>query len=1466
MTRKHNISLNPAAGYWQPHTQIQMTPPPAARLLRFVGDRIRFEIHTANAQTSGMRAFLRTTLGQEATLRRRAMSPMTGERVIAGADWRNIPMQTEDGRTWWVECTLTEPGFFWAKSYFVEPDGQTHWPEGENAGISVHPAALRSGNTIYCAFPRLFGETRFHSRARDGVLEAQFKAFDAHNHTLIPPSGTLRDLTRQLPHIVGKLGCRIIHLLPVGPTPTVYARMGRHGSPYASLDLTDIDPALVEFDKRTTGIDQFCELTREAHHLGARVMLDIVINHTGWSSRLHENHPEWFVRHPNGEFKSPGAWGVVWGDLVELEQSHTELWRIIADSLLTWCRRGVDAFRCDAGYMIPSRTWHAITARVREEFPETIFLLEGLGGAWSATETLLTQGRMQWAYSELFQNYDGPAIASYNDHSIAQNERVGLLVHYSETHDNLRLADKGKLWSLHRNRLCALLSHSGAFGFTCGVEWLATERIKVHESHGLNWDAADNIVEELATLNQLLQSHPCFHEHTQCRRISAPSAPVYQLERRREDIAPYPLCLYVLANTDMQNEQQVPLRPEVIEALGPDPVDLLGQALPFSRLDAQGTRVLTLPPGAVYCLSEKPYVYAETGRQYRNRRKRHGLVIQALATRFYPEDIGPCDWRELAALIERNPRSLLGAVMRVSRDDLRRDPVAALEAAMRETLWDPVSVWQEHDAHRITPVPAEHWLLVQHRAPFRILFQGKGREIHLASTHTHDSHIAVLPPYSFQGDVTMEIDSLHLSTAQSGQQVAEGLVRGQLRFLNPTAEIAMTDKRSGLVLLTNGRGGMARLHANFGAIESKYDCALGINAHPEWPVDRHILVKRVRAWVVTDGFSQALDAVNLDRIVPGQPATFEFTTGACGGYTVPISLRVTMVPGRNTTAMRFSRQDIQHPSGRPFPVGSHMDLIVRVDLENRNFHQDTFYTPDLDEAFRSRIVPRGDGSGYAFYFGHDEPLHVYVADGQYNAAPEWVSRIPHPIDAARGQHGSGDAFSPGWFKVDLRRQAECTLVMNAVPRADAALPPLTPEMIEAAFAPRTYGHTPAPNDPFDEMLARASHDFIVNRSEGKTIIAGYPWFLDWGRDTLISARGLVAMGYDAVIEEILTVFGKFVENGTLPNCIHGADVSNRDTSDAPLWYNIVLEEWAARKDDPGFLARDGRYFVDVIANIAAGYIRGTPNGIFMDPESALVYSPSHFTWMDTNFPAGTPRTGYPVEIQALWIRLLEHLHRLDVPALPNTPSWRDLADTARHSLVTLFWDVRHNALADCIRAEQREPAKQGIRDTALRSNAVFAVALDVIQGDMARGTVLAALHHLVVPGAIRSLAPLSVDVPLPIHGADGRLLNNPHFPYHGHYAGDEDTARKPAYHNGTAWTWPFPMFCEALAKAWDCQDAVLQSARSYLLSMDALLTEGCLGHLPEIADGNAPHTQRGCDAQAWGSTEALRVWRWLNRQ
>ncbi|SVC30085.1 uncharacterized protein METZ01_LOCUS282939, partial [marine metagenome] len=386
-----------------------MNPSCGGSLVRYVGDALQF---TINNVPNGHRAFLRTNIGRARELRQGGIRSIQEPKVQLETGWRDVPMSKVDDE-WEVVFALSEVGWFQSKAYTCDTEGGQFWPEGENIGLSVQPDSCRTANTIYCAFPRMFGPNKTLNDTASQASDKSVNFLDEQAYTVIPPSGTFRSLKSDLPHIVEQLGCRILHLLPVGPTPTTYARMGRFGSPYASGDLTSIDPALVEFDKRTTGVEQFCELTDATHGYGAQVFVDLVINHTGWGSTLQNEHPEWFLREPNGDFASPGAWGVTWGDLVELDPNHSGLWEHLAEAFLTWCRRGVDGFRCDAGYKVPMPVWRYIIARVREEFPNTIFLLEGLGGGWDDTSDLLTRGGMQWAYSELFQEYDGPRVAAY---------------------------------------------------------------------------------------------------------------------------------------------------------------------------------------------------------------------------------------------------------------------------------------------------------------------------------------------------------------------------------------------------------------------------------------------------------------------------------------------------------------------------------------------------------------------------------------------------------------------------------------------------------------------------------------------------------------------------------------------------------------------------------------------------------------------------------------------------------------------------------------------------------------------------------------------------------------------------------------------------------------------------------------------------------------------------------------------
>jgi starch synthase (maltosyl-transferring) len=1433
-----------------------MIPATGERLLRFVGDKALFTLR-ADKQSGDekVRAFLRTNLGRAAARRREIIAAHAGGAAFAGESWRDLPMQKREG-VWEIEIPLAEAGYFKAKAYLADDKKWQHWPDGPDVGVSVHPNFARTANTVYCAFARLFGATKSLPFALDKKLEAQLESLDGRNFTVIPPSGTLRDLARQLPHIVQTLGCRILHLLPIHPAPTTYARFGRFGSPYAALDLTAIDPALVEFDKRTTGVDQFCELTCAAHLLGARVFLDIVINHTGWGSTLQENHPEFFLKNSGGEFASPGAWGVTWEDLVELKQDSVVLWDKFADALLTWCRRGVDGFRCDAGYKIPVVAWQYIIARVQDEFPEVIFLLEGLGGSWEATEALLAEGGMQWAYSELFQNYSGHEVAGYLDYANRQSGRAGTYIHYSETHDNDRLAAKGRAWSLLRNRLCALASVSGGFGFTCGVEWLAAEKIRIHNCTGLNWGGAGGIVPELAQLNQLISDHPGFFDGAKLTRLSPPDSPVYALLRESAEGRDFVL---VLVNTELEKENTLVLSKSAIgnRRLA---IDLLGQ--PLAKTSATKDKItFTLAPAAVHCLAPTDKPAGLSGENYRRARAQAAFAFEALNKIVPIETVDGLDWHWLAEQVESSPKNFLAAASEFAARN-RKSPLAAILAEVGEQrIFPRVVTWTLIDARRVTPVPADHWLLIEDSAPFRATLEmrtlecgmrnGNTNAVHVQSIPAGNVHVACFPPTVIRQSSSSDAQLFLERYATTSQRVSSSI-----RFLaSEPVPSAVNPQPFALVLLTNGRGGMARLCVDLGRVNSKYDCVLGANLNPDVPVDRHVFVKRLRVWVNADGFLSPLDFKSLAAFDAGPPPTWRFVANAGDGRTVEIDLRAEMVEGQNTVVFEFGRPTAERALGKQLPADADVRLTVRFDIEDRNFHWETKRNGGAEHHFSANTHPLEKQTGFAFTPEKDRPLRVFANCGEYHPQPEWCENIPHPIEQSRGQTGSGDAFSPGWFEIPLPKGTSNTLVVTAESDSSG---------IPSRQAGQNDRQKPEPQT-FETRLLHAAKQFVVRRGEGKTVIAGYPWFLDWGRDTLIACRGLLAAGMVDEVKQILLTFAKFEKDGTLPNAIYGDNASNRDTSDAPLWFALACEEFSSMAQGDFYssgVEKTGRTIRDVLVSIAENYARGTPNGVRLDGDSALIWSPSHFTWMDTNFPAGTPREGFPIEIQALWIRLLRLLENTSAA---GQKKWRDLAGRAAASLEKLFWLEDKGWFADLLVAKSGQPAAAAKPDDALRSNCLFPVSLAFVTGERAKRCVEAARKYLVVPGAVRSLAPLPVSVPLPIY-RDGHLLNNPVEPYQGHYAGDEDTQRKPAYHNGTAWTWTLPNFCEALARAWEFAPEAVAAAKSYLVSAEKLLNEGCLGQLPEILDGDAPHLQRGCDAQAWSATEAVRVWKLLNSE
>ena len=295
---------------------------------------------------------------------------------------------------------------------------------------------------------------------------------------------------------------------------------------------------------------------------------------------------------------------------------------------------------------------------------------------------------------------------------------------------------------------------------------------------------------------------------------------------------------------------------------------------------------------------------------------------------------------------------------------------------------------------------------------------------------------------------------------------------------------------------------------------------------------------------------------------------------------------------------------------------------------------------------------------------------------------------------------------------------------------------------------------------------------------------------------------------------------------------------NRETSDAPLWFIACIRELVRQEGDDRFLETDmgGRTVRQVVLSLGRSLMRGTPTGVAADPETGLLYSPSHFTWMDTNYPAATPRQGYPVEIQALWHYAVGFLARIDIPEKQG--EWQILGKSIQSAIQNYFYRESRGYFADCCHSTDASAGVAGaVPDDALRPNQLFLITLGVVTDPAVTVPCLESCMELLIPGGIRSLANRELSHPLPVE-LDGELLNDPFRPYQGSYQGDEDRSRKKAYHNGTAWTWPFPVFCEAWAAVFGPHSR--STAMAWLSSAVMLMRQGSAGFIPEIMDGDSP--------------------------
>ena len=1410
---------------------IRQEPACGCQLLRWVGDIL--EVKAFREGRGAGRMVFRTNLGAAAIHQAEVLAQVDEARLMSGDDWHDIPMEPCGKGAWRVKVPLLEVGIFEGKVCFLPNDRpQPEWINGPNMTVKVAPAKTAGGNLIYAAFVRQFGAQMAVAKA-GAPLAREVAALDQAGYTVIPPSGTFRSLIRHLDHILLRLGFRNLLLLPIHPTPTTFARMGRYGSPFAGRDFLDIDPALAEFDRKATPLDQFHELLAAVHARGGLLMMDLPANHTGWAATFQIHHPEWYKREADGAFHSPGAWGVVWEDLVELDYAKPELRRAIADVFLYWCRQGVDGFRCDAGYMIPKSAWDVIVALVRREFPDTVFLLEGLGGPMETTGALIGASGLDWAYSELFQTYDRRAFEAMLPGMISLSELRGPLVHFAETHDNNRLAATSPAYARLRMALSALLSQQGCFGITAGVEWYAREKIDVHGCGGLNWGAADHACEWIRRLNTLLRCHPLFGPRTHLEQVQCGGGNVLAVVRRRAGYQP----LLVLANLDWQQPQRVSFQSNAF------PAGLVCDLLSGETLRAEAAG-MDLAPGQVRCLSPR----AEDATLVEAAMRQRGIVpvagleqrarrVMALRTLLWlgesPDYDGDLD--ALAARFVADPEAFAAA------------PGSALPRLVRVDL--------PEDARREVPVPPGALLFVTATKPFRARLcadhgaraaRARGEAIALG-----DGRYGLVLPVRATPDLPHQApkkterlalfvamlspeDSSVLRTTVWALGRAETAGRLKRRFSGLEVKALGTAR----LLLTNGTGAMAQVRLKWGEIRSQYDCLLALNRHPKVPDDRQIFFTRCRAWILCNGFTCAVGGPNLEHVTvapDGSAAEWRYAVPCGMGRRVPLTVRLALEPGANRVVMRF-RRERSTAGGFRAPAVS-VGLVLRPDIEWRNFHCKTKAYTGPEHLWPTQVQDFADG--FAFTPEPQTRLEMRASGCEWHRDGAWTYSLHHPEEAARGQEAHSDLWSPGWFHIELDEGSETVLTAGEPLTTPVHIPALTAEL---------------PSGPLNlqSAMKQALRQYIVRRDAHKTVIAGYPWFLDWGRDTLIFLRGVIAAKEWDTVLDVLREFGRFEQGGTIPNMIRGEDDANRETVDAPLWLAVCADEAAAALGSEKVLGLKcgERTLREILLSIATHYLKGTANGIKADPETGLIWAPAHYTWMDTNYPAGTPRVGYAVEVQALWVRLLDLLGR------EVAPKWKRLAGKVRRAFRECF-PLPGGGLADCLYAGPGVGARQADPDDAVRPNQLYAITLGLLKGERKlAASVLRACACLLLPGAIRTLADRPVRRPLPIV-RDGQLLNDPRRPYWGRYEGDEDTRRKPAYHNGTGWTFPFPLYAEGLYLVYG--EAARPAAEAYLASCALLCDCDCVTQLPECVQGDAPHEPCGTGAQAWGASELLRV-------
>ena len=465
------------------------------------------------------------------------------------------------------------------------------------------------------------------------------------------------------------------------------------------------------------------------------------------------------------------------------------------------------------------------------------------------------------------------------------------------------------------------------------------------------------------------------------------------------------------------------------------------------------------------------------------------------------------------------------------------------------------------------------------------------------------------------------------------------------------------------------------------------------------------------------------------------------------------------------------------------------------------------------------------------------PRVEFRTNGEYRQSPQWYRNFCYAAERERGLDDTEDLASPGEFSWALAGPGASAVCLLRVADAETEWDRTSPVAIAAESLRRLEQERRL---TFPDALDRSADAYLVRRRNGRTIVAGYPWFTDWGRDTFIAVRGLcLATGRLREARDILLEWANAVSEGMLPNRFPDrGDEGEFNAVDASLWYVIAVQDLLERAGAPSNLvsSEDARTLRGAVEQIVEGYAAGTRFGIRLDADGLLAAGRAGFqlTWMDARVGDRviTPRIGKPVEIQALWLNAL-------VVAATADPKWNKVFEHGRTTFIERFWSDRRGYLADVVDVNHTA----GTRDDTFRPNQILAIGglpVALLERTHAKRVVDEVERRLVTPLGLRSLAP----------GEAG---------YSPRYEGDP-SSRDGVYHQGTVWPWLMGPFVQAWLRANGNTPANRTEARRRFLQplVDHLETAG-LGHVSEIADADPPFTPRGCPFQAWSLGELIRL-------